>query len=139
YTPARTARIPRSVIANKTYLTSPWDHGVATDCACSALTGAGVAEVAERLTRWVDTRTTIDGDEGGIVASLRVLERLTAGKAALDRAADGLESGMPIEAVLVDLRDALLELERVLGIDADDAVLHRTVAAVCVGRSMRPR
>jgi len=101
---------------------------------CSALTGAGMAELAERLNRWVDTRTTVDGDEGGIVASLRVLERLTAGKAALDRAADGLESGMPIEAVLVDLRDALLELERVLGIDADDAVLDRIFATFCVGK-----
>ena len=73
-------------------------------------------------------------EEGGIVASLRVLERLTAGRAALDRAADGLESGMPIEAVLVDLRDALLELERVLGIDADDAVLDRIFATFCVGK-----
>ena len=57
-----------------------------------------------------------------------------AGKAALDHAADGLESGMPIEAVLVDLRDALLELERVLGIDADDAVLDRIFATFCVGK-----
>ena len=50
------------------------------------------------------------------------------------RSADGLESGMPIEAVLVDLRDALLELERVLGIDADDAVLDRIFATFCVGK-----
>ncbi len=131
---ALTARSQRLVVANKSDLPSPWDHGAAADCVCSALTGAGMAEVAERLNRWVDTRTTVDGDEGGIVASLRVLERLTAGKAAMDRAADGLESGMPIEAVLVDLREALLELERVLGIDADDAVLDRIFATFCVGK-----
>ena len=93
-----------------------------------------MAEVGERLNRWVDTRTTVDGDEGGIVASLRVLERLTAGRAALDRAADGLENGMPIEAVLVDLREALRELEHVLGIDANDAVLDRIFATFCVGK-----
>jgi tRNA modification GTPase len=131
---ALTARSQRLVVANKSDLPSPWDHGVAADCVCSALTGAGMAEVAERLNRWVDTRTTVDGDEGGIVASLRVLERLTAAKAALDRAADGLESGVPIEAVLVDLREALLGLERVLGIDADDAILDRIFATFCVGK-----
>jgi len=131
---ALTAESQRLVVANKSDLPAAWDHAVATDCVCSALTGAGIAPLRERLSQWVDTRTTIDGDEGGIVASLRVLEKLAAGKTALDRAAEGLEDGMPVEAILVDLREALMELERVLGVDRDDAILDRIFATFCVGK-----
>lgn len=131
---ALTADRPRFVVANKSDLPPAWDDEAVPDCVCSALTGAGMAQLEERLSQWVDARTAADGDEGGIVASLRVLDRLAAAQAALICAAEGLESGAPIEAVLVDLRDALDELGRGLGIEADEAVLDRIFATFCVGK-----
>ena len=57
--------------------------------------------------RWVEERVAGDGEEGGIVASLRVMECLEEVKSDLQEALAGLERGMPLEAVLIDLRAAL--------------------------------
>jgi tRNA modification GTPase len=124
----------RLVIANKCDVPSAWEEATSTDCACSALTGAGVDDLVHRLGLWVRERTTSDGDEGGFVASLRVLDGLSAVRSAIDRGAHALIRGVPYEAALVDLREAHLEIDRVLGREAEDAVLDRIFAAFCIGK-----
>lgn len=124
----------RLIVANKCDVPSAWDEGLCTDCACSALTGDGVSVVLDRLRSWVSARTASDGDEGGIVASRRVLDGLGCVRSALSRTADSLALGVPYEAALVDLREAQLEMERMLGLQADDAVLERIFASFCVGK-----
>jgi tRNA U34 5-carboxymethylaminomethyl modifying GTPase MnmE/TrmE len=47
---------------------------------------------------------------------------------------DSLALGVPYEAALVDLREAQLGMERMLGVHADDAVLDRIFASFCVGK-----
>jgi tRNA modification GTPase len=128
-----TEKSRRIVIANKSDLPSAWGEGVPADCACSALTGAGLAEVMERLDRLVEAQASGDAEEGGITASLRVLGRLAAARTALKLAVNGLEHA-PIEAVLVDLRGALDELQQVLGLETDEAVLDRIFASFCIGK-----
>ncbi len=130
---ALTERSPRVVIGNKSDLPSAWQEAERTDCVCSALTGAGLVGVVERLNDWVSNRTAVDGDEGGIVASLRALQSLGVARSALGRAADALES-VAIEAVLVDFREAQMEIERTLGIDAQEAVLDRIFSTFCIGK-----
>jgi tRNA modification GTPase len=130
---ALTATNERLVIANKVDLPSAWQEAVPTDCVCSALTGEGLASVTALIEDWVERRTAFDGDEGGVVASLRTLEGLVAAEAALDGVAHTLER-VPVEAVLVDLRRAQTELDRILGVEGDDAVLDRIFASFCIGK-----
>ena len=123
----------RVLVGNKSDLPSEWSEETA-ECACSALTGMGLAELQGRLEMWVKQRTAADAEEGGVVASLRVVEQLDRGRTALDRATLALRAGLPLEVVLVDLREALLALDQTLGIEADDALLDRIFATFCVGK-----
>ena len=86
------------------------------------------------LVGWVEERLAGDAEEGGIVASLRVTERLEEVKSSLEEAISGLERGMPLEAVLIDLRAALQALDETTGGQADDAILDRIFATFCVGK-----
>jgi tRNA modification GTPase len=128
-----TAERERLVIGNKSDLPPARQDDALCEIACSALTGAGIERLKERLGEWVEKRTAGDADEGGVVASLRVLERLEQTCMLLASAARGLED-VAIEAVLVDLREALTALGQILGTDADDALLDRIFATFCVGK-----
>jgi tRNA modification GTPase len=133
---ALTSGRPRLVIANKSDLAPALPalgKQLSIDCACSALTGAGVGALQALLGNWVTGRTGADGEEGGIVASLRVLEHLVVAHQRVDDAVRQLEK-VPLEAVLIDLKNAMTRLDRVLGIEADDAVLHRIFATFCLGK-----
>ncbi len=123
----------RLVVANKSDLPAAWAEAEFGGWACSALTGAGIERLREKLGEWVERRTASDGDEGGIVASLRVIGALEGARAALRHAAGELGRA-PIEAVLVDLHDALIALGETLGIATDDALLDRIFSAFCVGK-----
>jgi tRNA modification GTPase len=99
----------------------------------SALTGTGIDMLRRRLEQWVDDRTREDADEGGVVVSLRVHGQVEAARCALGQAIEALADA-PIEAVLVDLRDAGVALAQTLGIDTDDDILSRIFAGFCVGK-----
>ena len=130
---ALTVNRPRLIVANKSDLPAAWVAADLSDCACSALTGEGTDWLKAWLREWVEQRTACDGDEGGIVASLRVGESLEAALVAVRHARDELGHS-PTELVLVDLREALTALEQTLGIQADDALLDRIFATFCVGK-----
>jgi tRNA modification GTPase len=101
----------------------------------SALSGYGVPALAEALRAWVDARVAGDGDEAGIVATLRQLDLLEATERALARGAMALGQGsVPIEAALVDLRQALAVAGAVVGIGVEEAVLDRIFSTFCVGK-----
>jgi tRNA modification GTPase len=99
----------------------------------SATTGAGIAALRSALTRMVEERVTGDGEEGGVVPSVRQLELLDRLVEALRSAAAALEAA-PVDAALVDLGDALAVAGQILGIDVADAVLDRIFATFCVGK-----
>jgi len=87
----------------------------------------------ERLTREIERRAGAAGDEGMIVASVRqialletLLRALIAAEAALAQA--------PLEAALVDLREALVCAGAILGVDVGDAVLDRIFSTFCLGK-----
>jgi tRNA modification GTPase len=130
---AITANHPRLIVANKSDLAPAWDYAELGECVCSARTGAGVDRLKAWLREWVEQRAALDGDEGGSVASLRVIDRLEAAGRALRHGAEELGHA-PAEAVLVDLREALTALEQTLGVQAEDAVLDRIFATFCVGK-----
>jgi tRNA modification GTPase len=128
-----TADRPRLIAVNKADLpaAAASEEG---DCVCSALSEAGAAPLRKCLENWVTERVTADADEGGIVASLRVRERLEAARSACSIAGDALAAMVPLEAVLVDLRAALEALEGTRGSRVDEAILDRVFATFCVGK-----
>ncbi len=128
-----TAGRPRLVIGSKGDLPALWtDEDI--DCVCSTRGEPGIEALRRRLVGWVEERVAGDAEEGGIVASLRVTERLEEVKSGLEEAISGLERGMPLEAVLIDLRAALHALDETTGGQADDAILDRIFATFCVGK-----
>jgi tRNA modification GTPase len=128
-----TAGRPRLVIGSKGDLPAVWtDEDI--DCVCSTRGAPGVEVLRRLLEGWVEERVAGDAEEGGIVASVRVTDRLERVKSNLEEVVSGLARGMPLEAVLVDLRSALHALDETTGCRADDAILDRIFATFCVGK-----
>jgi tRNA modification GTPase len=128
-----TADRPRLVVSNKADLPGV-ASGVPCDCRCSAVSQTGVAPLRETLASWLEARVAGDADEGGVVASLRARERLDRAREACERAREGLAGTVPIEAVLVDMRDALGALDDARGPGVDEVVLDRIFSTFCVGK-----
>jgi tRNA modification GTPase len=99
----------------------------------SALTGTGMETLAARLMSAVTERAALDGDEGAVVASQRHADQLAALHRSLAAAEASLASA-PVEAALVDLREALDHSGAILGIDVADSVLDRIFATFCLGK-----
>jgi tRNA modification GTPase len=99
----------------------------------SAVASDGTTALRERLTREVERQTSMAGDEGGIVASARQIELLDLLSRRLTAAAASLAS-TPLEAALVDLREALAFAGTMLGVEVGDAVLDRIFSAFCLGK-----
>lgn len=128
-----TAERPRVLVANKGDLPPACGGPNTCELVCSALTGDGMGALRVWLERWVFERTREDIEEGGVVASLRALAGIDAGRVALEEAARAL-AAEPIEAVIVDLREAARALGQTLGVDRDEAILERIFSSFCVGK-----
>ncbi len=100
--------------------------------AVSATTGEGLPALLARLGVEV-MRVTGDDDEGQIGATLRQIEGLEHIAGSLHAAVIALAS-LPLEAALVDLRDALVATSDLLGLELGDAVLDRIFSTFCVGK-----
>jgi tRNA modification GTPase len=101
--------------------------------AVSAVTGAGLDVLVDRLTVEVGHAAGQIGDEGTVVASLRQLELLDGLAEALGSAENALAEA-PLEVALVDLRRAIGLTSALLGIDIGDAVLDRIFSTFCLGK-----
>ncbi len=125
----------RIVVGNKSDLPGRGHFDeVPVSLVCSALTGAGVQSLRDALCGWVRERTGFDGDEGGIVASVRATEALAGCERSLLAALMSHERGSGPEALLVDLREALSGMSRTLGLDVEEEVLDRIFSSFCVGK-----
>jgi tRNA modification GTPase len=131
--PAVAARRP-IVVLSKSDLPPHPDAATLPDAVrVSAVTGAGMETLAERLASVVAERAAADGDEGAVVASQRHADHLAALHRALAAAEASLVSA-PVEVALVDLREALGHAGAILGIDLADSLLDRIFATFCLGK-----
>ena len=101
--------------------------------AVCALDGSGLGALRRRIEAFVGSRVDEDGDEGGLVVSLRQRELLRALATVLRRAAQAASTA-PLEITLVDLREALTAVSEILGVGVGDVVLDRIFADFCLGK-----
>jgi tRNA modification GTPase len=131
---AETARHQRIVVCAKSDLPRhPATREIPDPIVVSARTGAGIELLRERLAVAIGDGVAEDGDEGGVVPSVRQLDLLDCLVGALGRAAVALREA-PVEAALVDLDEGLRAAGDILGIGIGDAVLDRIFATFCVGK-----
>jgi len=130
---AETERRPRVLVRAKSDLPADSSHRGNAAVAVSALSGAGIDELLAALVDMVQVCAGVDGDEGGLVATLRQIELLDALQGALERSVAALVS-VPLEGALIDLREAMSVAASILGIDVGEAVLDRVFSSFCLGK-----
>ena len=129
-----TAGRARLVVRAKSDLVAhPAAAALAGALSVSSLTGEGIATLLERLADHVARRAGELGDEDGLVATLRQIELLDGLHAALSAAGTALAEA-PVEAALMELRQALSSVGAVLGLEVGDEVLDRIFSSFCLGK-----
>jgi tRNA modification GTPase len=117
------------VVANKADLGGTPTEGA---CATSALTGAGIGELRERILRLISAESR--DQEAGFITSLRHEQLLREGIEALDAAQEAVRVGIPHEMVLLDLYAALRPVDGITGATTADDILNRIFATFCIGK-----
>ncbi len=131
---AETAGRARVLVRAKSDLPPHPDAAALPDAVeASAVSSNGIDALLERFAQEVEHRAAAAGDEGGIVASLRQLELIESLASSLVSGGRALAE-MPLEAALVDLRQALHLAGAILGIDVGDAVLDHIFSTFCLGK-----
>jgi len=69
-----------------------------------------------------------------MLTSLRHHEAVTGALGTLRRARDAAEAGIPHEMVLLDLYEALRQLDSLTGETTADDILNRIFSAFCIGK-----
>jgi tRNA modification GTPase len=100
--------------------------------AVSATTGEGLPALLAQIGVEI-MRAIGEDDESRIAATVRQIEGLEHIARSLRAAAMALGS-LPLEAALVDLREALVSTSELLGLELGDAVLDRIFSTFCVGK-----
>lgn len=70
----------------------------------------------------------------GWAVNVRQAEALLSAREALERAAQSMADGLPIDFWTIDVKDALLALGEVTGAEAGEEVLDRVFSTFCIGK-----
>ena len=98
----------------------------------SAITGEGLDTLRTCLQEMV--KGAGDGSETGMLTTLRHHEAVKGALAGLEKARAAAESGIPHEMVLLDLYDALRQLDSLTGETTADDILNRIFSTFCIGK-----
>jgi tRNA modification GTPase len=101
--------------------------------AVSALTGAGIAKLGERIIETLSP-AGVEQQESGFITSLRHEGLLRESIEALDNARRAAELGIPHEMVLLDLYAALRPIDAITGATTADDILNRIFSTFCIGK-----
>jgi tRNA modification GTPase len=105
----------------------------AATVACSAVTGAGLADLEDALADLALGGEALNGEET-VVENARQAQALREAVEAVTTALDNLRSGRPLEIICLDLRHALEALAGITGLNAGEAVLDRIFSEFCIGK-----
>ena len=101
--------------------------------AVSALTGAGIPELREKILAAIGPEGGAE-QEAGFITSLRHEQLLRESLAALGHAAGAVREAAPHEMLLVDLYAALHSLDAITGGTTADDILNRIFSTFCIGK-----
>jgi tRNA modification GTPase len=127
--PARAGR--RVIVASKSDLRPAWDARDLGAVAVSALTGAGLDELRQRMLEAAGGAPLRDRAP---IANLRHTALLKHARAAIDRAITAARDGVPEEFVLADLHEARGRFDEITGARPEDEVLRTIFARFCIGK-----
>lgn len=98
----------------------------------SAITGDGIDALRDALLEMV--RGAGDGSETGMLTTLRHHEAVKGALDGLAKAREAALSGIPHEMVLLDLYEALRQLDSLTGETTADDILNRIFSTFCIGK-----
>lgn len=135
-----TQDLPRLVVINKIDVADPRQIGAMRDqlgfcqpLVISALTGAGLEELRQQVARLAWGGEVRVGQED-LVISVRHRSCLERCRYFLSEVQRGLDAGMPVDLLSIDLRGAWEALGEITGETASDAVIERIFSDFCVGK-----
>ncbi len=99
----------------------------------SALTGAGIPELRQRILETVAPEGIIE-QQDGFITSLRHERCLKDALEALQAARTAIEIGIPHEMLLLDLYAALGPIDAITGATTADDILNRIFSTFCIGK-----
>lgn len=99
-------------------------------CMISAESGQGIPELISVIAR----RIAITDESDGQLVTQRHLELARNAASNLQSAISALQSGMPLDTVAIDLREALAHLGEITGQNATEEVIDRVFSTFCVGK-----
>ncbi|BDA49035.1 probable tRNA modification GTPase MnmE [Coccomyxa sp. Obi] len=99
----------------------------------SAASGDGLDDLRAAVVDAAGLPSLSTGGRGWAVNE-RQAEALLKAREALDRAAQSMTEGLPVDFWTIDVKDALLALGEVTGTDASEDVLDRVFSTFCIGK-----
>jgi tRNA modification GTPase len=127
--PAGTGR--RVIAASKSDLPPAWDARDLGAVPVSALTGAGLDDLRQRMLEAAGGSPLRDRAP---IANLRHTALLKHARAAIERAIAAASDGVPEEFVLADLREARGRFDEITGARPEDEVLRAIFSRFCIGK-----
>ena len=100
----------------------------------SAVSGEGVDQLKEAVRMTFLHDTVLDSREFVAISRARHRDALTSADLALERFRSGLASGLELELLAIDLRDALSAVGAVTGESTSDDVLDLIFSSFCIGK-----
>jgi tRNA modification GTPase len=130
------ANRPVIVVENKSDLSSSQSDVLSSQLPrvrTSATTGEGIAELRNEILRHIGGETGVPA-EAGFVTSLRHQSLIREATAALDAAQAAVRGEIPHEMILLDLYNALRQLDEITGATATDDILNLIFSTFCIGK-----
>ncbi|HEU4335237.1 MAG TPA: GTPase [Candidatus Eisenbacteria bacterium] len=124
--PASESRRPVITVVTKSDLGLPATGGLPV----SAMTGAGLDELRERLRDW----SSAEGPGARFSLSRRQLGLLRQARRSLDRAAEAFRAARSPEFAALDLRSAVESIGGITGKRVDEEILDRIFSRFCLGK-----
>ncbi len=105
----------------------------------SAKTGLGLDVLKERIVDVVvkplsPLSASHEAAAGVLVTNIRHKAAIDNAVGALDRTSDALNSGLPLEIVAIELRNALDRLGEIVGAVTTEDILNRIFSQFCIGK-----
>ena len=121
----------RVIVASKSDLPPAWDARDLGAVPVSALTGAGLDDLRQRM---LEAAGGLPLRDRAPIANLRHTALLKHARAAIERARAAARDGVPEEFVLADLHEARGRFDEITGARPEDEVLRAIFARFCIGK-----